>query len=399
MDGNNSADMLREYQIKSGYKLITKSFLINMINMFDVSSFADEAFKKKYVKELEDLFERLPTCYQNPLTFQIVEDLFKKIEKASAIISNDTLSFPDKITYGTANINSFTAFVESGVRENDYLILLSDALFTFANLMAKSVGLLLVTEKNEKNGYFQFSFSVDHIDRVIENNYDAIIRFTDLIMAYIITRSPEKAQQYTPNKRLASISSLIRDSFELFVVGHEYSHILLGHLKNNSQDMFSYISLNDEKIKVIANNWKEEIEADQLAALLTIIAMKGFDFASSYVGVDISLIVLIILERIQEEIYGDKVMHMSHPPAEIRRNLVYENLVKQEPSITSIYESNSYILDVLWTRSKFIISKLNNRMQEIFKCSIYDLDYDITRRILYRTGEIILKDYDKCDEI
>ena len=398
----SSIDRLREYQIKSGYIPVDVNeyevFIERSISK-DLPKGVRDNLKKTMLDELRMQVGQLPTEYQNPSTFMILQMLFKKIQKAAVYMSEQNkFNFPDRLTYGTASIGSFTAFVEDREHEQDYLILVSDDLFTFAHLLSKSIGMLTIdfSGKSGDKTWFHFNLNEDHIEHALITNHEAIIRFTDLILAYSITNRASNAEQYTPDHRLAAISSLFLDSFELFVVGHEYSHLLLGHFFDRAgvaEDTEHYVELNAEKIEIIVTNWKQEIEADVLAAYLAITAMEGYDFASSYAGVDIGLITLIILERLESELKGKTLDPVTHPPAEMRREAVYENMLKVDNSIKGIYEANSHIIDALWNRCMYLITKLDEMLRETVNHKIINVPYSLTQRLLYRIGDKLLLEF------
>lgn len=323
--------------------------------------------------------------------YAVLDGLFKQIRgSAEGLPDKSGLVFPEKIVYVTVQINQFTALVQNSDKGDDYLIMVSDCLFIFANLLAKSIGMLMSSVKDkEKDDSFVFDISKEGISTSLYNNFEAIIRFTDLILAYIVTGQASSAQQYTPDFRLVAITELIRNSYELFVVAHEYSPILLGHLQkaDNSDEQNSDPKNKDEIINLVINNWYEEHAADIQAAVLTINAMQGFDFATSYMGVDICLITLIILERINELLDKKSEAVSSHPPAENRRKFIFNVLSKEHKEIEGIYEINTYIVDSLWERCMYLILEIKKLFEEKLNMKITDIDYNFTRTVLYKIGE------------
>lgn len=231
----NSIDRLREYQIKSGYTpfdLSQYEAVADLCIPADMPAEVRQALKNAALDKLRATMKQLPTEYQELGWFEVLQDLYERIQKAAVLMSEkNKFTFPDKLTYGTAAIDSFTAFVEDYNHDQDYLILVSDELFTFANLLSKSIGMLLIdpSEKTDADGRLQFNLDTSHIDHMLMTNHEAVIRFADLIFAYAITNHASNAKQYTPEFSLATISSMFRESFELFILGHEYSHLLRGH--------------------------------------------------------------------------------------------------------------------------------------------------------------------------
>lgn len=197
-----------------------------------------------------------------------------------------------------------------------------------------------------------------------------------------------------PDDILVKISSLIRESFELFIVAHEYSHILLRHFEKNEKvdlNETKYIYIKDEKIETVFNSWIQEISADVLAANLTILAMKGYDFATSYMGVDICLIAICILETIIQQFKGKRLSYSTHPPGTSRREIVFESLKKEHPEIENIYEANTAILDNLWNESMKIIIEIDSSLKKRFNLTVFDVKYPLIQSLMYKIADIIIK--------
>lgn len=152
MDNNSSLEKLREYQIASGYTPVSKELLVQAMKELDVSNLGmSKLDMDDYISNIIRQMEDVPTEYQDPLTYTILKNLFKKVEEATSLVLNHDFYFPKNLTYGTAEFGGFSAFVEADVNKEDFLILLSNELFTFANLLSKSVGMLLIDSDTKKN--------------------------------------------------------------------------------------------------------------------------------------------------------------------------------------------------------------------------------------------------------
>lgn len=401
----SSIDRLREYQIKSGYTPIDLGqfeALADRCISADIPTEVRQALKNAALDKLRATMKQLPTEYQDPCWFEVLQNLYERIQKAAVLMSEkNKFTFPNKLTYGTAAIDSFTAFVEDYNHDQDYLILISDDLLTFANLLSKSIGMLLIdpSKKTDTDGWMHFNLGTSHIDHMLITNHEAVIRFADFIFAYAITNRASNAKQYTPDLNLTAISSMFRESFELFILGHEYSHLLCGHFSARTTvatDAKHYVELNKEKIEIMITNWLQETEADVLAAYLAITAMEGFDFASSYAGVDISLISLIILERVEIELKGKTLHPVTHPPAEVRREVIYQHLLDVNQHIKGIYEADTYIVDALWNRCMYLLTRLNELLPGAVNHSLINVPYFLTQRLLYRIGDKLLSDFEEA---
>ena len=169
----------------------------------------------------------LHTKYQDPYTYSILYHIVQDIEAIKGDVFKGIDLNIKMPCFGTVDFNMFSAEICSPMCD-DKLIIISGGLLTFANLISKIVVQMLPIEVTDKGQ--QFSTRKEDILEHIENTPEVKLRFFDLMLACLITGEPPKARQYFPPLHLGTFLHMVRISFETFVVAHEYSHSVLGHL-------------------------------------------------------------------------------------------------------------------------------------------------------------------------
>ncbi len=150
---------------------------------------------------------------------------------------------------------------------------------------------------------------------------------------------------------------------EVFIVGHEYAHILLGHVNSN----FTKKNLLNDKIETLLFSWKQEYNADELGFPLMLDGLRNVGYENDYVsycGAEAFFSAFEVLERAKCLIKsGDEEQYWrncsksgeigDHPSSEKRRDALRIQMTQvygEEPIRSSqIVES---IIKILWERTK-----------------------------------------------
>jgi hypothetical protein len=118
------------------------------------------------------------------------------------------------------------------------------------------------------------------------------------------------------------MANVLRESMMLFVMGHEYGHIIEGHL---SDSHVTCVNENDRAQKVL-QNWRREFDADAKGLELMAAAMntEGYDIANSYWGADFFFSCMDVVEQSISilrigEVNKYSSASDSHPTAWMRR--------------------------------------------------------------------------------
>lgn len=358
----SSKELLAELQRRSGYQ--KRDEIEKAINKIEDADWRKGA-KAAYDITLKRMGERLPTEYQDLMFYSLLDLIFEDIRSVLNKLEKEDgteVELPEIPTFGTVGMGSFSAQISCSI-PGDYLIVFAEGLFGFANLFAKVIGDSFILERTEKG----YSFNVD-FEKVKERmkQKDEIQRhFDDLILSYMIEGNPHAAKQYFPSKELDIIASVIREGMEVFVASHEYSHLVLGHLSAESRG-FKGINadgrsedaakeaVDEERIKEVIYQWKDEVEADVLAMDITMAVMrkKGYDQALSFIGIGAAMLGIELLERMENLKEGKDPnqprISATHPVAGIRKKILYEKMAESEPQALGLMDNVEKIVEYLW---------------------------------------------------
>ena len=210
-------------------------------------------------------------------------------------------------------------------------------------------------EEGESVGFsMDKSKFIEHLD----NNENVLERFTELMFFASYKREPTETPQYFIDNKYQRIHYEFLNSMELFIAGHEYGHIIAGHLNNNVLKR----KVKNSDIDIIQTNWKEEYEADAIGLNLMINSLDKSNFSPfCYLGADLFFSFLDIDERVYTFInHGYEQVDIgsdSHPPVNERKKYIrqyFNDGLKGDDKLAYMGFS-SYIDDIietLWERLK-----------------------------------------------
>jgi hypothetical protein len=160
----------------------------------------------------------------------------------------------------------------------------------------------------------------------------AMRALTSILLSYVARRRVSGA--VPPLENLSADVWLsaggLREGMELFVVSHEYAHILMRHAPVEKSALFRLPASNKD-VDVAVWSWVQENIADGIGAVISTHAAlpSTRNLPRAYVGGDFFLTCLTLLERAQQVLQGghvDERLDMkpsgSHPPAFFRRHLL-----------------------------------------------------------------------------
>jgi hypothetical protein len=314
-----------------------------------------EKFKEFY-NEI-NLSERfLATKYEIIPLCAMLEQHFVRILGAAekCNLSRENIQHTYIGTVLSGNYNGFACRIPETC-EN--LILLDGELFFLVSILSKIITLSL-PEFEHSNNTMQFSTDKDKILKHISENAEIRYRFKLLVYDYFYMK--RSITYLKPDLRFVNFRVNLINSLELFIVGHEYGHIISGHLENSTTEMLKVNNIDIEGIKL---NWENEYEADAIGIKLMLEATKLIgQLPFCYVGADLFFTFLDVHERALALFStGEECKSIgsdSHPPTAMRREKI-KKCIK-----SNIHEKDIFIYDVF---SKFIdniIEILWNDMKE-----------------------------------
>lgn len=320
------------------------------------------ALKEKTGKEIFYEIE-LPTRFENPSSYRIILDLRKEIEEASKDLS---ISIPIELVVGTLPTGQVNARVIKIPSNGDFVVVFESGFFTFANLLAKATikAMPFIGTENDK-----LSFSTDWDGSV---NSDALRRFQEVIIAYLLHGQPNAAPPYLidyPHQRLTNI---LRNSMELFVIGHEYGHVIGGHFSTGQKTSAFLIG---NEVNEIIYSWQQEFEADAWGLQLMLHAMmkKGHDLSLSFWGADFFFSCIDVVERSTSIIRTGELKNQplgSHPPAKARREALRKVLKRslsedQTKGPIDLGMKLERIMEELFNRTRPILRRCYDNKQKL----------------------------------
>jgi hypothetical protein len=160
---------------------------------------------------------------------------------------------------------------------------------------------------------------------------------------------------------------------ECFIMGHEYGHIIEGHLANRST---AAALLGNDKVQEYVRSWEQEFDADAVGASLVIDAMRRqrhFDVALSFWGADFFFSCIEIVERgvsIVKTGQENQLTFGSHPPVALRREALRNALAKSLPeehakAAVTLGRTLEQIIEELWSITKPHLLALHNQHQAL----------------------------------
>ena len=322
----------------------------------------EEQISAFYEKALKDL----PTKYESPGTRLILIPLLEQLAKAGEELGLKPWPNPAIGTLPTGQVNALTLGLPG---HEDYVIAFEDGLFTFALLLGKVVAQAFPYQI-EAAGGIRFSTESKDISEIIESNPSVVQRFIEAVTAYTIYGKPGRAPTYILQDRYQSaVSSMLTSALELFVLGHEFGHILLGHL-TSAKRRASVLPSGESDAEEVMYDWAQEYQADYIGAVLTVRAkqqLEKLDLALSFWGTDLFFSGMEVMDKAVSLLrFGDetRIQLGSHPPHAERRSFLRQALVENVGSEDAkgpiqLGEQVEFLVGELWNAARPVIEGLH----------------------------------------
>lgn len=322
----------------------------------------------------------LPSPYENPTTYGTLMRLEQEI-RAAALEFKHAIDIKTVLgTMPSGQVNAMAIWLPGS---SEYLVLFEAGLFTFAMLMSKAIVQAFPLTKRE-NGWTSFSTIPAEVEAHLATNAVPAQRFQEAVLAYLLEANPGRAPRYLlPEVYIQPYWHLLH-SMELFVMGHEYGHIIgkhfgdgaSAHARSDHTQRPDSDALRDHA--VIRRNYEKEFEADLKGGSLAIRAMQSHkaDVALSFWGADLFFSCLDVVERGLGILRDgreptmprslDEVTSRTHPPTILRREGLRMALAKNfpaEPEPAPIHLSRlvQQVVDRLWASTRERLLELRAR--------------------------------------
>ncbi|MGW6530284.1 hypothetical protein [Streptomyces venezuelae] len=275
----------------------------------------------------------------------------------------------------TGEINAVTLRVPGS---SEHIVLFEDELPTYLLLFSKAVAYAL---PKAGDGQTAFARSQDRVRDIVENSPEALLRFREVVLAYLLHGSPNRAPQYFAPSRINHTAVHLLHAMECFVLGHEYGHIAAGHL---SEKVGRRRLLGDEDLEFdeVEWSWQQELVADQLGWRAALLTTSSEEEPSLYghIGAELFLLACEVLENARNlfttgaeapdasagtHTHADAdadERNGSHPPAWLRREMLRETLTNTFTEDSDLYveaaQSIEETVAVLWEHTAPLVEEL-----------------------------------------
>jgi hypothetical protein len=341
----------------------------------DALSQADrKARKAAMLAQAEREAASLPTRYEDWADYGMLRQYVEALREAGNAMR---WPLPPSPIYGslpTGRVNAITVRVP---RSADHLVLFESHLFFFTMLLCKAV-LRAFPPAGPHPRAADFLIASSEIDQRIEADPSIVDRFSDVILNYVVRGSPADAAPYHLEPGHGKSLEVLRGSTELFVLGHEYGHVIAKHL-DHVQPVAGMI--HGTAMQAIVYSWHQEYEADAIGLRLSMGTMRyrlATDTALNYCGADLFFSATDVVDRAVSLLRtGNETQQRvgSHPPARFRR----EELRAQIPRVLArtrardaaaadadVRETEEfskkleYVVERLWERTRPAVVRLRD---------------------------------------
>lgn len=327
----------------------------------DLSRLSPEQLKfysYKLKSDLDKKYVEVPTEYEDPLTYNIMMELSRDIKSVAPKKIDDS-----RVQFGTLPLGPVEALHIAVPDSTEHLIILESELFYFCNMISKVISTACPireitykpTAAGTKERWISYSLDLKDVENNLNMNGAVLKHFIEIFLAYLIYGSVTKAPGYIVPEEYFRPYVSFRHGMELFAMGHEYAHILSGHL---NIDQYIERNIAGHKVKEIPHTWAMELLADATGAMMMIDAMfKNYrvDISLSYADTELFLQSLSLLERATKITKNESPMDDgTHPPLMRRRDelrgfmkKIYGDDVQPSLDFASKVEN---VVELLWNK-------------------------------------------------
>lgn len=296
----------------------------------------------------------LPTRFDHANFYFILENLTKEIMETVAEFKFPLNKFPN---YACIPTGKFCAYALSLKGAKKDFILFDSHVFLFFYLFSKLFSNCIPLEGND------LSFRSEAVDQHLKRNPQAVDDMIELLATYATGGEISNCRQLPIDEKRIGLVHLLCTTMELSVIGHEFGHIWLGHLR--AGEFVSPISNTPQDVR------RQELEADFAAAIITGHCMmkKNEEMGLVVMGLDLAFISIALCNLVWEMIgFIDKksimeAINETHPSTKERR----ENIKKYISECYNDQNMKEYLLGAIKyssDSSNVIYQHIKNRINK-----------------------------------
>jgi len=279
--------------------------------------------------------------------------------------------------FGTPPLGGVNAFTQ--VVGNEYVVGFSSGLFSFAQLMSRSVA-KTVPSTGLSQGIvpgapmlplYGFSLNTDKVRESLKHDKEGAKCFTEAILSYVRWGRPVMSNMSTLDPARQGLGSLVYGLFLEFVIAHEYGHILHNHLVNQvAQEVTT-------SARSVMWDWKKEAEADVAACALMFAAARSrrINLSALLMGIEVFLKCYEMIDKALSVLcvgYEEYWMTtLKHPSARARRLFLHSHLLTRSREFLEGPDADakmrsalkeamdfSQVVDLLWEQARPYVWRL-----------------------------------------
>lgn len=226
----------------------------------------------------------------------------------------------------TGQLNAVSMLVPG--HPDAYLVVFHDELFRFITLLVEDFVLALPRRRLADTDGYAFQFSARGVaDRIIEHR-EIADRFIEHILLYVATGGLKGARPYYPELSRAGFSTNLARAMTYFILGHEYAHVLLGHLDHPTPKPRAPLV---SGVEALGFSWRQEYDADSdgMFASINASTSRGIGISTSILGICLFFDLVDLTGRAIALLgCGDENAYSlgSHPPSLLRWNQLTNQL-------------------------------------------------------------------------
>lgn len=309
----------------------TKDLLQNTLATLEEAELAD--WEQSIVSSQKQILDNeRPTEIGNPAYHSLLTDLIRDVEQATNRLGYEV---PEEVIFGvlpTGRVNGLVCPVPAG----GLIVAIDDGLFNFLYGLAKAVAMFYtVTVMNDG---LNFTLADQDLPTAVQENEEANIRWTETLTATFIYGYPNYAPLHPLWGSRALLVSHLVTPLELFIVAHEYGHLVLGHCDDNRSTSKWRMS-GSVDIEEYKTTQAEELEADR-------VGLEILREHQRHAGLTVDNTRWVICFwagclNILEEMLGQ---WPTHPSASTRTQCLLDHLAKEDEitSVTSTFGAGIY---------------------------------------------------------
>lgn len=311
-----------------------------------------EEWKSRILKHIPNPYKTLPSKYQDPVTYYILSLRIKRISDAANYLD---LTDTPHVYYGTVPLGRINAVIDQAQNvENEVVIVFHNGVFNFGNVVSKIVARVLDVRIG-KQGQFQLDLAIPELRKNIQADPTIVTDLAEFLIVYAKYAEPGMAHSDVLPKVTGTFSQNLYEAYELFLVGHEYGHVIAEHLSAGAGEK-AYLGAED--VSEIIFEQKQELQADAIGLMLTerAIGNENGGLSRALAGATLSFVSeQIICESLSMLSTGTTSRYpenLSHPPPLVRlENLRKIVAYKQDEIATNALEISFAIegaIDEAW---------------------------------------------------